>query len=120
VGHFIPWPCPDSLRDFPQTHGYDNNEPAMRGMFVAHGPFSTDAKAVHHGKKMLSLRPHWSLDADKGWLSTSDSGYVTNGFKNVEIYNLVMKLLGIEAQAAKTNGTTGFWDIYLLVTNSNH
>jgi hypothetical protein len=85
----------------------------MSGIFVAHGPFSTDAKAMHHGRNMLSRRPRWSLDADKGWHSTSDSGYVTNAFKNVEIYNLIMKLLGIEGQAAKTNGTTGFWDIYL-------
>ena len=36
-----------------------------------------------------------------------------NGFQNVEIYNLIMKLLGIEEQATKTNGTTGFWDKYL-------
>jgi len=36
-----------------------------------------------------------------------------NGFPNVEIYNLVMKLLGTEAWAVKTNGTTGFWDKYL-------
>ena len=36
-----------------------------------------------------------------------------NGFQNVEIYDLIMKLLGIEAQAAKTNGTTCFWDKYL-------
>jgi hypothetical protein len=84
----------------------------MRAMFVAHGPFSTDAKAMHHGRNMRSL-PHWPLDADKGWHSTSDSTYVMNGFQNVEIYNLIMKLLGIEAQAAKTNGTTGFWDKYL-------
>ncbi len=36
-----------------------------------------------------------------------------NGFQNVEIYNLIMKLLGIEAQATQTNGTTEFWDKYL-------
>jgi hypothetical protein len=87
----------------------------MHAMFVAHGPFSTDAKAMHHhGRNLLSLRPRWLLGAaDKGWHSTSDSTYVTNGFQNVEIYNLIMKLLGIEAQAAETNGTTGFWDRYL-------
>lgn len=84
----------------------------MRAMFVAHGPFSTDAKAMHGGN-ILSLRPRWPWNADKGWHSTSDSTYVMNGFQNVEIYNLIMKLLGIEAEAAKTNGTTGFWDIYL-------
>ena len=35
-----------------------------------------------------------------------------NGFENVQIYGLVMKLLGIEEHAAKTNGTIGFWDQY--------
>jgi len=34
-----------------------------------------------------------------------------NGFQNVEIYNLVMKLLGIENKAP-TNGTDNFWDLY--------
>jgi hypothetical protein len=113
VGHFMPWACPDSLCDFFQNHGYDNNEPSMRAMFVAHGPFSTDAKTMHHGRKMLSYLPRWPLYADKGWHSTSGSAYVMNGFQNVEIYNLIMKLLGIEAQATKTNGTIGFWDKYL-------
>ncbi|KAF8500851.1 Phosphodiest-domain-containing protein [Russula emetica] len=94
------------------NHGYDNNEPSMRAVFVAHGPFSTDAKAIHHGRNM-PLRPRWPLDTDKGWHSTSGSSYVMNGFQNVEIYNLIMKLMGIEAQATKTNGTTGFWDKYL-------
>ena len=41
-----------------------------------------------------------------------DDAYVMNGFQNVEIYNLVMKLLGIEDMAARTNGTSGFWDQY--------
>lgn len=34
-------------------------------------------------------------------------------FANVEIYNLVMKLLGISDKAAPTNGTVGFWDQYI-------
>lgn len=84
----------------------------MRAVFVAHGPFSTDAKAIHHGRSM-SLRSRWPLDADKDWHSILGSAYVMNGFENVEIYNLIMKLLGIEAQATNTNGTTGFWDKYL-------
>jgi hypothetical protein len=35
------------------------------------------------------------------------------GFLNVAIYNLVMRLLGIEGWAAVNNGTPGFWDKYL-------
>ena len=34
-------------------------------------------------------------------------------FQNVEVYNLVIKLLGIDAYAASNNGTVGFWDRYL-------
>jgi hypothetical protein len=83
----------------------------MHAVFVAHGPFSTVAKATHHSRSM-SHHLRRFLNDDKGWHSTSDATYVMNGFQNVEIYNLVMKLLGIEAQAAKTNGTTGFWDKY--------
>jgi len=95
-----------------QNHGYDNDEPSMHAIFVAHGPFSAVAKAMHHSRS-LSLRRSWLLNPNKGWHSTSDETYVMNGFPNVEIYNLVMKLLGTEAWAVKTNGTTGFWDKYL-------
>ena len=98
-----------------QTHGYDNNEPSMHAMFVAHGPFSAVTKAVHQyrtrGIHQMFLR---SLPRpNKGWHSTSDDTYVMNGFQNVEIYNLVMKLFGIEDDSSeRTNGTTGFWDLY--------
>lgn len=35
-------------------------------------------------------------------------------FQNVEVYNLVMKLLGVpDNLIASTNGTQGFWDQYL-------
>ena len=84
----------------------------MHAIFVAHGPFSAVAKATHHSRS-VSLRPRWFSNPNKGWHSTSDDTYVMNGFQNVEIYNLVMELLGIQEQAAKTNGTTGFWDLYL-------
>jgi len=93
------------------NHGYDNDEPSMRAIFVAHGPFSTVAKAMHHSRG-LALRRRWLSNPNKGWHSTSDETYVMNGFQNVEIYDLVMKLLGTESWAAKTNGTTGFWDKY--------
>jgi len=92
------------------NHGYDNNEPSMYAMFVAHGPFSAVAKVLHQTHSRVSSR---ALSYQNiGWHSTSDDTYVMNGFQNVEIYNLVMKLLGIEDRAAKTNGTAGFWDQY--------
>ncbi|KAN0127415.1 Phosphodiest domain containing protein [Lactarius tabidus] len=90
------------------NHGYDNNDDTMKAIFVAHGPFSSTAKIAHH--RQSSHRPH---SLSKGWHSTSDDTYVMDGFENVEIYNLVMKLLGIpQAEVAQTNGTSGFWDTY--------
>ena len=83
----------------------------MHAMFVAHGPFSSVVKAIKQTDdsrlvKGLLSRPN------KGWHSTSNDTYVMDTFQNVEIYNLMMKLLGIEDRAAPTNGTQGFWDKY--------
>ncbi|KAF9013326.1 hypothetical protein BDQ17DRAFT_1419481 [Cyathus striatus] len=91
------------------NHGYDNKELSMHAMFVAHGPFSLQAKTQY--QRSLSIRAN-GRDKD-GWHSTSEDTYIINQFPNVEIYNLVIKLLGIEEYAAPTNGTTGFWDKYL-------
>jgi hypothetical protein len=90
------------------NHGYDNDEPSMYAMFVAHGPFSSVVKLLHQ----TSLSSRALSRPNMGWHSTSDDTYVMDGFQNVEVYNLVMKLLGIEGKAAKTNGTAGFWDRY--------
>lgn len=82
-------------------------------MFVAHGPFSAVAKAVHQSRRSLlpsTLGSLWNKNA--GWHSTADDTYVMDGFENVQLYGLVMKLLGIEEHAASTNGTKGFWDRY--------
>lgn len=85
----------------------------MHAMFVAHGPFSAVTKAVHQsGSLKRGLVSRFLSRPNKGWHSTSDDTYVMNGFQNVEIYNLVIKLLGIRNHAAPTNGTEGFWDLY--------
>ena len=84
----------------------------MYAVFVAHGPFSVVAKAMHHSRRS-TLLSRWLSNPNKGWHSTTDDTYVMEGFQNVEIYNLMMELLGIQALAAKTNGTAGFWDKYL-------
>lgn len=77
----------------------------MHAMFVVHGPFSHDAKLT------ASAHPRRSA---KGWHSTSKDAYVIDTFQNVEIYNLVLKLLGVEKKwTAPNNGTSGFWDRYL-------
>jgi hypothetical protein len=82
-----------------QNHGYDNEEVSMRAIFVAHGPFSQGTKAA--------------VAAQGEGQNLGE--YVMPGFQNVEIYNLVMRLLSIDAaDVAKTNGTAGFWDTYVL------
>lgn len=81
----------------------------MHAMFVAHGPFSIEAKAQHQANAQLTKSPR----ASKGWHSTSHNTYVMETFRNVEIYNLIMKLLDITPFASSNNGTIGFWDQYL-------
>lgn len=77
----------------------------MHAIFVAHGPFSVDVKAQHKSHKKGSGNKHWH--------STSDDTYIMERFENVQIYDLVMRLLGIQDFAASTNGTMNFWDKYL-------
>jgi hypothetical protein len=82
----------------------------MEAIFVAHGPFSSVSKVVHQGSSSFFFPGDLSRP-NKGWHSASDDTYVMNGFQNVEVYNLVMKLLGITGKAPN-NGTSGFWDQY--------
>lgn len=102
----------------------------MQAMFVAHGPFShqakmnaqivaADARATGcHGKTEITKKlPGWDktpLEASKG---VEEEEYIMEPFANVEIYNLVVKLLGMDrkcgVQIAPNNGTVGFWDKYL-------
>ena len=85
-------------------------------MFVAHGPFAAVVKAVHVDRVSSALASNASLLEDTsltdGWHSISGDAYVMETFENVQVYNLMMKLLGIEDHAAPTNGTKGFWDKY--------
>ncbi|RPD62707.1 Phosphodiest-domain-containing protein [Lentinus tigrinus ALCF2SS1-7] len=107
------------------SHGYDNEYKEMHAMFVAHGPFSSVVKAIEADRIKAQansknpvrrfLDPLLGRDLarpNKGWHSTSEDTYVMETFDNVEIYNLMMKLLGVEEHAAPTNGTKGFWDKY--------
>lgn len=59
----------------------------MHAILVADGPWSTSTKV----KQASTVGP-----------------FVMKGFKNVEIYGLVAKLLGLKS--APNNGTAGFWD----------
>ncbi len=100
-----------SFPSIQQNHGYDNNETSMQAMFVAHGPFSAVVKAVEQTSSKSILR-RWLSGPTQGWHSTSNDTYVMDTFQNVEVYNLMMKLLGLEDLAAPTNGTKSFWDKY--------
>lgn len=94
-------------------------------MFVAHGPFAAVVKAIEadriHAQQKAKSPARRAVDSlfgraltrpNKGWHSTADDTYVMETFENVQVYNLMMKLLGIEEHAAPTNGTKGFWDKY--------
>ena len=82
----------------------------MQAIFVAHGPFSVATKAHLQRRLLSAYTSSRSLD---GWHSVSDDTFVMSTFPCVEIYNLVIKLLGVSSHAAKNNGTVGFWDQYL-------
>ena len=88
-------------------------------MFVAHGPFSTNVKDVHNKRSTSwssALLPRSAkMNAPPiGWhsINKEESAYVMDGFENVQIYGLVMKLLGLEEWSARNNATKGFWDKY--------
>ncbi|KAI0826795.1 Phosphodiest-domain-containing protein [Trametes gibbosa] len=98
------------------NHGYDNDYASMHAMFVAHGPFSAAVKAIEAQRASTPARRLGALLGRRaesaGWHSVAGDAYVMETFENVQIYNLMMKLLGIEDLAAPTNGTAGFWDKY--------
>ncbi|TKY85646.1 hypothetical protein EX895_005185 [Sporisorium graminicola] len=79
------------------NHGYDNAEPEMHAVFVASGP-SFGPLAAAEGKRGNSGGARWNMD----------------GFRNVEVHNLVSRILGVrEGKRAPTNGTWSFWDAHL-------
>ncbi|KAH7320549.1 alkaline-phosphatase-like protein [Rhizoctonia solani] len=114
-------------------HGYDNEDPLMRAMFIASGPFTDRVRAkvfaqaeaqpatTPPSNRFTRSSPAPAIYAPPTHNSTwkppiyvpprGGSGPVLiERFQNVEVYGLVMRLLGIRAQAAQTNGTDGFWD----------
>ncbi|KAM0750332.1 Phosphodiest-domain-containing protein [Meredithblackwellia eburnea MCA 4105] len=83
------------------NHGYDNDDPSMHAIFVAHGPFANSIKAS-------AIERRSPLPRDEEEITTIP------GFANLEIYNLVASLLGIKEEGrAPTNGTVGFWEQYI-------
>jgi hypothetical protein len=82
----------------------------MRGIFVAHGPFASSLKSsplARRSSSSYALSGRAPIDEDPATT-------VIPGFVNLEVYELVARLLRIEEEGrAKTNGTDGFWERYL-------
>ncbi|KAG9315202.1 alkaline-phosphatase-like protein [Chiua virens] len=74
------------------NHGYDNDAPSMRAVFISQGPFAE------------GVRKRIQVEASQ------IQACVLPPFENVQLYNLLARLLGIETWASENNGTVGFWD----------
>ena len=97
----------------------------MHAVFVADGPFATLLKRRRLERSSILLRslprhlrqhiaPWWVRDVDVDTLEQRVEPQIIEGFENVEVYGLIVKLLGIVQKfAAPTNGTAGFWERYL-------
>jgi hypothetical protein len=72
----------------------------MRAMFVADGPFARRTNAQLRARNGPSLN----------LLSRNSRERLIPGFANLELYNLISKILGLTP--APNNGTEGFWDQY--------
>ncbi|KAF8512855.1 Phosphodiest-domain-containing protein [Hysterangium stoloniferum] len=113
VGYAVTNDKEGAARTTKGVHGYDNAHPSMYAMFVSDGPFSAKIKQQKR-RPLRSLSNILSRRRNNdGWHTASGETYIIRGFRNVELYGLVTKLLDIESFAAKTNGTAGFWDKYL-------
>ncbi|KAG8678712.1 hypothetical protein FRC08_017564 [Ceratobasidium sp. 394] len=100
----------------------------MRAMFIASGPFTDRLRAqVFLGPSQspspLSNRFSRITSTESFNTTLKPPIYVPprggkhgplliDNFENVQVYGLVMRLLGIQQWAAQTNGTQGFWDTW--------
>ncbi|WWC60675.1 uncharacterized protein I303_103250 [Kwoniella dejecticola CBS 10117] len=78
------------------NHGYDNLFPEMQAIFFSQGPF-------------VNLLKEKAIQA----VYESHDPPILKNFKNLEIFSLVTRLLGLSAIEPAHNGTIGFWDNYL-------
>ncbi|GAA6005146.1 nucleotide pyrophosphatase/phosphodiesterase family protein [Rhodotorula paludigena] len=90
------------------AHGYDNDDPQMQAIFVAHGPFASRLKMTSRFSRRATALERDAIPSDPATT-------VIPGFANTELYELVAELLHIPVESrAQTNGTSGFWDQYLV------
>ncbi|KAG8723235.1 hypothetical protein FRC09_004170 [Ceratobasidium sp. 395] len=109
-------------------HGYDNEHPLMRAMFIASGPFTDRVRATvfaDPSQSQSAVPNRFSRSTPTGYVNGTgkppiyvpprggkNGPLVIEHFENKEVYGLVMRLLGIRQWAAQTNGTEGFWDTW--------
>lgn len=103
------------------NHGYNNDEPDMQAIFVAHGPFAERIKTQrrralgagrHESRWSLS---RWSRDrrrSEKARQAQREELVRTiPPFPNLELFGLISKLLDLK-DLPPTNSTPGFWEQY--------
>ncbi|QRV89320.1 pyrophosphatase/phosphodiesterase [Ceratobasidium sp. AG-Ba] len=99
-------------------HGYDNEHPLMRAIFIASGPFGSRVRAKVFSERspipdlfdrtcpIVHIKPLVHLHDE----NDESSPVMIRRFENVQVYGLVMQLLGIQRYSSQTNGTAGYWD----------
>lgn len=101
------------------NHGYSNHYASMHAIFIAHGPFASriksNSRSSSSSSSSLSEEQEEEQEEDGVRGMKEENGItIIPGFDNLEVYNLVMTLLGVdEEKRARNNGTVGFWDRYL-------
>ncbi|BEJ13240.1 hypothetical protein CspHIS471_0304140 [Cutaneotrichosporon sp. HIS471] len=83
------------VMDIKGAHGYDNTHPEMQAVFFAQGPWAERVKAAAgtHEDMWETVQPP-----------------VLKPFRNLELFNLIMRLQRLERIAPPNNGTDGFWE----------
>ncbi|BGP50447.1 hypothetical protein JCM10450v2_006366 [Rhodotorula kratochvilovae] len=93
------------------NHGYDNDDPSMHAIFVAHGPFASRLKTSSRFDRRARA---FQQPQERAPIPSDPATSVIPGFANTELYELVAELLRIPVEGrARTNGTERFWDEYL-------
>jgi hypothetical protein len=77
-----------------QNHGFDNEYPEMRAIFIADGPF---VRRVKQKRSPRLPKETWLIE----------------GFPNIEVKGLIARLFNVSLPVGSHNGTEGFWDKYL-------
>lgn len=85
----------------------------MQAIFLSHGPFAASAVEAKH---VVGLPAPCRIGRDL-WLrytrqSDAPNRHLPDDFHNLEVYNLLTKILAIDRHAASNNGTKGFWDSF--------